>query len=405
MKLHTIKNELITISWYEYLLVFMFAILGDFADSGLIPGKTYVFAFLCLSYLAKRRDERYFFPLIACVVSYISIGVAQRFYYGVISERALLALPLLIMSGYYIVQRLDYKFKYVLLHIMYLLSFVSLFFFFAMVVFNFIPHTPLSSSAYPGNVFLWVARHNEILRIRNCGPYWEPGAFGGYLVFTLLLFFNELGELWKSHRCEMIIILITILTTRSTQAYVALFMLFAMCYFKERISVKTILMGGLLIACTYVAYFTLPFLHEKISEQLELTEDWEDNNSLQSANRFTTTMLDMYYISQRPLIGNTDDNHIRYRDHEFILNIVDNQGIGGGYASGSGTTTMIACYGLIPFLIWLLLSYRNFNKQIGLKSTLSVLLIIMALGQGEQYSNAVFFLSLPFYIILNPRPA
>lgn len=326
MKLHTIENEQIAISWYEYLLAFMFAVLGNFENADLIPAKTYILALLCLIFLTRRKEKRDVIPLLLCVVSYIAIGIAQWRYYGYASERSLLQLPLLIMSGYYIVQRLGDRFRYALLSVMCFLSVISLFFYFAMVIFHFVPHTPLSTSMYPGNVFFWVVRGGEVILQRNCGPYWEPGAFGGYLVFTLLLFFSELGKLWKSHRREMIIILITILTTRSTQAYVALFMLFALYYFKEKISVKTILMGGLLIACTYVAYFTLPFLHDKISEQLELTEDWEDNNSLQSANRFTTTMLDMYYISQRPIIGNTDDNYLRFRDHEFVLMVVNDKG-------------------------------------------------------------------------------
>lgn len=402
MKLYTIDNEKINVSWYECLLVFMFAVLGGFQAGGLIPVKTYVLGMLCLLFLAKRHKRSDVVPLLLCVLSYFVIGVVQWSFYGFASKRPLLEIPLLIMSGYYIARQLGYRFSYVLLRVMSFLSVISLFFYAAMIIADFVPKTPLSTSMYPGNVFFWVTRYDEIIRQRNCGPYWEPGAFGGYLVFTLLLFFDNLGKLWKTHRKEMIIILITILTTRSTQAYVALFLLFALFYFKERISVKSILAGGLLAACTYVAYFTLPFLHEKISEQLELTKDWEDNNSLMSANRFTTTMLDLYYIGQRPLIGNTDDNAIRFRDHNFVLSVVDEK---GGYGSGSGITTAIATFGLIPFLIWLILSYRNFNRQIGLKSTFSVLLIIITLGQGEQYSNAIFYLALPFIQLIYPRPS
>ena len=130
-----------------------------------------------------------------------------------------------------------------------------------------------------------------------------------------------------------------------------------------------------------------------MKEQIELSFDWEDDRSLQTANRFTTTLLDFYYIEKHPFIGCTDDNNRRYSDHPFVLRVVKEY---GAYGSGSGLTSNIAMYGLFPFLIWLLLSYKKIRYLYGTKSSIYLMIIFIALGQGEQYSNAIFYLSLPF---------
>lgn len=104
-------------------------------------------------------------------------------------------------------------------------------------------------------------------------------------------------------------------------------MLLAFYLLGDRINMKTVFLGTALTVLSFVAYTTLPFLREKINEQLELTADWEDNLSLQSPNRFTTTMLDIYYIKEHLFIGNTDDPERRYGDHFFVMQVIENQGV------------------------------------------------------------------------------
>lgn len=53
---------------------------------------------------------------------------------------------------------------------------------------------------------------------RNSGPFWEPGAFQGYL-FIAVLFIMRNGNLEK--RCpELLLLMLTILTTKSTTGYI-----------------------------------------------------------------------------------------------------------------------------------------------------------------------------------------
>ena len=133
--------------------------------------------------------------------------------------------------------------------------------------------------------------------------------------------------MWQRYRKQVIILVIVLVTTQSTQTYLCAFMLLAFYLLGDRINMKTVFLGTALTVLSFVAYTTLPFLREKINEQLELTADWEDNLSLQSPNRFTTTMLDIYYIKEHLFIGNTDDPERRYGDHFFVMQVIENQGV------------------------------------------------------------------------------
>ena len=136
----------------------------------------------------------------------------------------------------------------------------------------------------------------------------------------------------------------------------------------------------------------MDFLGEKIKTQIELTKDL-DNASLESANRFTTFVTEMDIFMKSPYIGNTNNTNILYRDYPYIQNIIERN---GHYGSGSGISSNLAKYGLFPFLFWLMFSYKNFKRYYGVKSTIFCMIIILLLGNGEQYSDQILYLSLPF---------
>lgn len=73
-----------------------------------------------------------------------------------------------------------------------------------------------------GKVFLYGKAY---FSNRNFGPFWEPGAFQGFLVLAILmlLFVNE--QINKK-RTKIFILLITIITTRSTTGYIIIIIFF-----------------------------------------------------------------------------------------------------------------------------------------------------------------------------------
>ncbi|MBS1603844.1 MAG: hypothetical protein JST42_14350, partial [Bacteroidetes bacterium] len=103
---------------------------------------------------------------------------------------------------------------------------------------------------------------------RNNGPFWEPTVFAIMLIiaqiFNLLLnkkLFNKKG----------IVFTIVLFTTMSTTGIMAYFLLVAGYYlFSSRLhpALRVVLVGGVITVST-VLYTTLPFLSEKIDNEIE----------------------------------------------------------------------------------------------------------------------------------------
>lgn len=71
---------------------------------------------------------------------------------------------------------------------------------------------------------------NGTISSRNAGPFWEPGAFQGYIwIAILLLLFNVDKQCIKRRKKVFILLFITLLTTQSTTAYVLLAIAF-LCF-------------------------------------------------------------------------------------------------------------------------------------------------------------------------------
>ena len=82
--------------------------------------------------------------------------------------------------------------------------------------------TPFGYSIY----YTWG--HNGTINPRNSGVFWEPGAFVGFLIVAIL--FLLYGKTQSKHApAKMLILLVTLLTTRSTTGYILLiFMMLTM---------------------------------------------------------------------------------------------------------------------------------------------------------------------------------
>ena len=125
---HTLDtNQRFKLTWTDYLLAFMFALLGGFQNAGLVPAKTYILGGLGLYYFLKHPKDADRWVVALCVLSYAAIGLLHIYVYDHASKRTLLEIPLLILSGYFIIRSLGCKFRYALLQVMTVLAIISLF--------------------------------------------------------------------------------------------------------------------------------------------------------------------------------------------------------------------------------------------------------------------------------------
>lgn len=388
--------RLLSITRFEYFIVFLFVVMCGFTSGNLIPAKSYLLSFMCVLYLYKKRNKQSIKKLLILICAYMLIGIIQWIEYDNISIRCFREIPLLMISGFYVMDKLGERFKYAYMDIMYVIACVSLFFYVIMIATGYVPSLSFLDKPSYKSIFIYNIRANEIINRRNCGPFWEPGAFAGYLLMVGLMFFNQLDILWREHKKKCIILLLALFSTLSSQGYLALGLLIFLYYLRSHFNLKTILAIFGLGIIAYFSYIQFDFLREKVNDQLELAADWESNESLQSANRFSTTLLDIYYIEKSPIIGNTDNLQIRYSDHPFVLNVIDDK---GGYGSGSGTSSIIATYGIPLFLLWLYLTFMAYKKSFSFKESVLVLLFIIILGSAEAYNNYILYLSFPFLIL------
>lgn len=119
-------------------------------------------------------------------------------------------------------------------HLMFIIACISLFYFFwsmtdrsaALSGSNVYVNGSSSYMALPWYTFGWQTTMSNgyiysYLFGRNAGPFWEPGAFQGFLFVGMFLLL-QYRETFKHKTILLIVYLLTILTTQSTTAYLIL---------------------------------------------------------------------------------------------------------------------------------------------------------------------------------------
>lgn len=383
-----LSGKRITYSKIEILLMFLFFVMCGFPNGVLIPYKTLIIAIMSLPQLRKKKNIG-MKPLLLFLSSFILVYFLQKHFLGVADGRT----PQIIIAGWCVCTVLDKKFRYAFLQGIYLLSLISIPCYLSMRVLEIIPDIDILANDNYEGFFLWNVRLNEIVRGRNCGSFWEPGAYAGYICIVLILFFDKLNVMWKLYKKQMIVIHIALITTFSTQGYVIAFFIYIFYYLRENINPVRLAFIAIFLFIGYIISLNVNFLSEKITEQLVESKDIHSKEGSLSLSRFSTTMMDIYYIKKRPITGNTSTPSIRYSDHPHVISSVEYL---NGWGTGSGITDFIAQYGIIPFLIWLYFTAKAFEKGFNRKSMFLCVLLILMLGNAECYFLWIMYNSFPF---------
>lgn len=105
------------------------------------------------------------------------------------------------------------------------------------------------------------------ITLRNCGPFWEPGAFQGFINMALLfevLYNHDRDKRWW---LRIIVFIVTIITTYSTGGYIVLFFIVSYFILDERSiskELKLFLILTFSILAVYI-FFSTEFLYDKVS--------------------------------------------------------------------------------------------------------------------------------------------
>lgn len=291
-----------------------------------------------------------------------------------------------ILIAYFILKSIGNSFVEKYINIMFTLSIISLFFYSLILFFpilgdflinNFTTGSVINIDSLSRYSVLGLYTIIPKMLHANAGPFWEMGAFGGYLILAILFNLFTSSSLMNK---KNIIILITILTTQSTTAYLSLFLLIFIISFKNiKNLILKIFISGSMILSFYFAYTNLDFLEEKITYQIHKAT-LVKNYSLENADsqRFINIIKDWRDFQNHELLGRGPNSETRYTSlyKEKEIRTV-------------GSTDMIVRYGLPFFIFILYLMYtsmssisKHFNKY---KYPISFVFLILLLLMSETY--------------------
>ena len=389
------------IGWREYASMFYFlSLCGNVFFQTYATSYIYVltaFVYVALFYQKKvvhsgvsiRSKE----SIKLMIIAFLVLFILQFFVFGWNTVPGIINhISKFIIGAGYIAYKGN-RFRMLFFRTMYLICLIALPLWFFQQIVGGIPGL---SWALGKTIWIYCYREGEDI-VRNCGFFWEPGAMGGYIALLVLLFFNDLAELYRTNKLKCLIIFATLLSTQSTGAYMS-FGVIMIVYLA--VSMRSKWKYVLLPLCVWgalVTYNKMEFLSDKVESQNEGAAElsWGEYSS----TRMGTLMFDLYYVVKHPLIGNGLHERTRLADHPQLAIMLKN---GDEQGAGNGFSDTIAKWGLIFCLVYGWIFFRS-NKELNVKRKMCFLFLICVILQGEAFMNYPLFLGLPCLGIINDK--
>jgi hypothetical protein len=222
---------------------------------------------------------------------------------------------------------------------------------------------------------------------RNSGPFWEPGAFAGYLTLAITL---EM-ILFRKFSWRIFFLLLALVSTFSTMGYavIGLFFLSYFVFLETNKKRKQIIVPALLILLIFMS-FNLEFLTEKVMGQVQQFNEGQIYIS-QSTNdtRIGSAALDFSDLQRSPLFGTGPADETRYGKNEIL------------FMRTNGVTDILVRLGIVGFifLFWhFFLSFKRFFIRKGVikpnTTTCIAIFILFFISLSETFFLLPFFWSL-----------
>ncbi len=334
----------------------------------------------------------------------ILITLIQTYFFTYFPIQTIVGLLLRVLIAYLIVILLDDKFIPYYINTMYIFSIISLVVYIPITIYpplrdillnNVVPLFDIfnfSSSVHKTMLF-YNFYHSE--SFRNSGPIWEPGAFAGYLLLAFIFnyYTNHEGQ-----RKKGIVLLVTIFTTLSTTAYLALFIFLFFIYYKKfkNILLKIMAVFIILFSGSYI-FLNVGFLGAKIESQLLRAKNVDPYLEDTNTQRFLNILRDVKDFEGHEIFGRGTNPYTRYSyDPENQIRTV-------------GLTDILVKFGIPFFLLMMFLLYRSIQlflincNQYNIVNTLGIYFSILMLLMSEVYFNYPLFWSLLFLPFIYPQ--
>lgn len=226
---------------------------------------------------------------------------------------------------------------------------------------------------------------------RNAGPFWEPGAFGVFLVVAIMFQTLIDGRFVLKNN---VIFLFGLITTFSFGAYLA-FLIFIYAYLLliNKVKLYSLIIIVLVSGFAYWSYNSFDFLGEKWERRYEKSLNFHDDATYENLNyqvgRNEKAILDLRAFAMHPIIG----------EGQFIEYDFGN--------SPSGLTSVLRKWGIIGFILLFYNMFRSFNvytKLTNLNRNYAIVatLTLMAVALTQSLYGKPFFIGLCFLFLVLP---
>jgi hypothetical protein len=355
----------------------------------------YIISFFIRGY---KFDREFMFFLLFLTI----ITIAQTLVFEVFSFQNSLGVYFRIVLAYLVVKLLNKKFIEYYVNIFYYLAI------FAVVIYAILVIVPSSISLLKSIVPIFnilnitgsnqetiiIYNFNALKELRNSGPFWEPGAFGGYLIIAIIFTFFK-SDIANRNK-KLLVFIIALLTTLSTTAFSALAVFLFFYYYKSirnvflKMFVITSILGGM-----YYAFFNLDFLGHKILSQIQIAKNADVYGKDTNTQRFMNILRDIKDFKGHEIVGRGFNPYTRYayNPEEQIRTV--------------GLTDILVKMGIPFFVYMVLLLYKslcvvieNISDKQGSIYCIGSFLTVFVTLMSEVYFNFPMYWSLLFLFLV-----
>jgi hypothetical protein len=340
--------------------------------------------------------------LAATIVQFLQM---LKFYY--LPSETFIGLYLRLFYAYFTIRIVGERFFKYYVNILYYSAIISFFFYFTSYIPGvetfFITHVaPLFQNPFVNynqhytiapSVIVYTfnsSGENINLLLRNSGPFWESGAFAGFLVVAIIFNTIQTGSIFSPKNR---ILLLALLTTFSSTGFIVLmFILLSYIMTNSSLSFKVMVLPVILAVSVY-AFFSLDFLGKKIVSNMNIADATYNN-------RFKSAYLDFMDAVENPLLGLGRSEVTRFKGvtNEFETH------------RNNGVTDFLVNYGFLVFAAYFYLIFLTFKRMCGYygynpRFAYYAIAMIFLIGFSESYFSRPLFYALTMMSTLVPYVA
>ena len=353
---------------------------------------TFLILFLCFAGFVflyrKLRFDRFF---IFFFLLYLIVMVAQMVKFNYLPLTTYLGVFIRIFFAYFTVRILGRNFTKYYVEIIYVLSIIGFFIYVPQLIapgFGRFLATSISpllrNPLYAGDI--WYAPdiilyvfNSGVGTFRNCGPFWEPGAYAGFLIIAMIFHYLENRTITDK---KSIILLLALLSTVSTTGIIALGFFLVMFLGNKVAPIYKLILIPSILAAIVISFTTLDFLGDKITSQMDVT-------STHHNTRFKSAVLDLRDFAENPVLGLGRDSKTRFKG---ITNPILTHRTNGlsSYLVTYGIFIFLFYFGSIFYAFYKLCIKNNYHPKYALYG----LILLFIVGFSEAFFSLPFFYGL-----------